>query len=452
MMREEYPVAGLEPAGGMGISRVDSLAAAGNGRPGKLATSRAQPLSIPAVVECRGCGQFYRLPALHGGSRAVCQRCGGLLRRYSAEGLDRTLAFSFCGLVLIAIANLLPFMSLSIEGRIQDANLITGAIELYDRGMYLLAAAVVSTTILAPLLKVGSTIYVLLGLRMRRPPPFMPRVFRLVERLTPWAMIEVYMLGVFVAYVKLLDLATIEVGTALYAVAMLMVTMAAANAAIDTDAVWEAMERRGVVPALEGATAGRRISCHSCGLVLPAETSGDRCPRCQAVLHARRPQSLTRCLALVLAAIILYIPANVFPVMTIISFGSGFPSTILGGVAELLTGGMWPLALLVFFASITVPVLKLIGLIFLMLSVRLRSRWRLRDRTRIYRIIDAVGRWSMIDIFMLSILAGLVQLGSIATIKPGVGAVSFAAVVVITMFAAAAFDPRLMWDAAGENR
>jgi len=385
------------------------------------------------------------------GSRALCGRCGGLLRRFSIAGLDRTLALSLCGLILIAIANLLPFMSLTIEGRIQDANLVTGAIELFDRGMYLLSGAVIATTILAPLLKVGSTIYVLLGLRIGRPPPFLPEVFRLVEVLTPWAMIEVYLLGVFVAYVKLLDLASIHLGTALYSVAVLMVTMAAANAAIDTDAVWEEMERRGVVPAREGAAAGRRLSCAACGLVVGRSAAALPCPRCGATLHWRRPDSLSRCWALVLAAVILYIPANVYPVMTIISFGSGYPSTILGGVEELLTGGMWPLALLVFFASITVPVLKLLGLIFLMLSVRFRSRWRLKDRTLLYRIVDAVGRWSMIDVFMLSILVALVRIGSIATIEPGVGATSFASVVIITMLAAMSFDPRLMWDAAGEN-
>jgi paraquat-inducible protein A len=137
--------------------------------------------------------------------------------------------------------------------------------------------------------------------------------------------------------------------------------------------------------------------------------------------------------------------------MTVISFGSGEPDTILSGVKALFFAGMWPLALLVFFASITVPVLKIVGLALLLLWTQRGSRWRLRDRTVVYRIVEAVGRWSMIDIFMLSILAGLVRLGRIATITPGIGAVSFAAVVIITMFAAAAFDPRLMWDAAGEN-
>jgi paraquat-inducible protein A len=176
------------------------------------------------------------------------------------------------------------------------------------------------------------------------------------------------------------------------------------------------------------------------------------CPRCGAHLHRRKPDSLARTMALVLTAAILYIPANAFPVMTVISFGKGAPDTILSGIKELIHADMWPLALLVFFASILVPVLKLLGLSYLLISVRIRSRWRLRDRTRLYRVIEGIGRWSMIDIFMISILIALVKLEAIATIEPGVGAIAFAGVVVVTMFASMCFDPRLMWDAAGANR
>jgi paraquat-inducible protein A len=147
------------------------------------------------------------------------------------------------------------------------------------------------------------------------------------------------------------------------------------------------------------------------------------------------------------AALILYVPANLYPVMILVSFGEATQATILGGVQELIAAEMLPLALLVFFASITVPVLKLVGLV----SVQRRSRWRTRERTVIYRIVESVGRWSMLDIFVLAILAGLVRLGNIATIEPGAGAISFAAVVVITMFGAMCFDPRLLWDAAGAN-
>jgi paraquat-inducible protein A len=175
------------------------------------------------------------------------------------------------------------------------------------------------------------------------------------------------------------------------------------------------------------------------------------CPRCGSALHARKPNSIARTWALLLAAAILYVPANLYPVMTVISLGQGTPDTILSGVEELAHAGMWPLALLVFFASITVPMLKLIGLTVMLISTQTRSHRRLRDRTVLYRIVEFVGRWSMIDVFMISILVGLVQLGNLATIEPGIGAVSFACVVILTMLAAESFDPRLMWDAV-ENR
>jgi paraquat-inducible protein A len=151
----------------------------------------------------------------------------------------------------------------------------------------------------------------------------------------------------------------------------------------------------------------------------------------------------------VLAATIFYVPANLYPVLIVDMLGDSEPDTILSGVVALMDAGMWEVAALIFFASITVPVLKLAGLSFLLISVHRRSRWRIRERTRLYRLIEGVGRWSMIDMFMVSIVAALVQLGAVATINPGLGAVCFATGVVITMFAASSFDPRLIWDAAG---
>ena len=192
------------------------------------------------------------------------------------------------------------------------------------------------------------------------------------------------------------------------------------------------------------------ISCHAChqlSKMPPALTHGEAiCPRCEAPIHLRKPNSISRTWALLIAAYILYIPANLLPVMTVISFGKGEADTILSGVKELIHAGMVPIALLVFFASITVPVLKLLTLTFLVLSVQYKSQWRPRERTKLYRITELVGRWSMIDIFMISILIALVKLQAVATIEPGPGAISFAAVVIITMFAAMSFDPRLIWD------
>lgn len=137
--------------------------------------------------------------------------------------------------------------------------------------------------------------------------------------------------------------------------------------------------------------------------------------------------------------------------MTVISLGQGEPDTILSGVQKLIVTGMWPLALLVFFASIVIPLAKLLVLIYLLLSIQRKSSWRPRDRTKLYRLTEVMGRWSMIDIFMISILVALVKLGTLATIETGPGATAFAAVVMLTMFAALSFDPRLIWDAL-ENK
>ena len=194
------------------------------------------------------------------------------------------------------------------------------------------------------------------------------------------------------------------------------------------------------------------ISCHSCHLVCrrPPGKAGLKmlCPRCGAVLHYRRPHSVHRTWALIIAAYIFYIPANVLPITRIVSLGKAQYDTIISGVFYFITTGMWPIALVIFTASILVPLFKLLILTGLLISIRKRSTRYLRQRTMLYRVIEAVGRWSMLDIFVVTILVALVRLGAIASVEAGPAAIFFAAVVVSTMFATSSFDPRLMWDAA----
>jgi paraquat-inducible protein A len=193
-------------------------------------------------------------------------------------------------------------------------------------------------------------------------------------------------------------------------------------------------------------------SCHACGLLarLPdVHAHGARCPRCGEALHSRKPRSLERTWAFLIAAAICYIPANVFPVMTVTTLGKPQSDTILSGVIYLLNHGMWPLAFVVFIASVFVPLLKLVMLTFLLVSVHRGSAWRPVERTRIYRITEMIGRWSMVDIYVVTILVALVKLGNLATIEARTGAVFFGAMVVLTMLAAESFDPRIVWDRRG---
>lgn len=190
------------------------------------------------------------------------------------------------------------------------------------------------------------------------------------------------------------------------------------------------------------------ISCHSCHLL--CRNAGPdtimTCPRCGTRLHRRKPNSIKRTWALVIAAFIFYIPANVLPITIVVSLGQAQSDTIMSGVIYFIHSGMWPIALVIFVASIFVPILKLIILIFLLITVQRKSSWRQKDRTRLYRITEVVGRWSMVDIFVVTILVALVKLGGLASIQAQYGAVFFCAVVVITLFAAMSFDPRLIWD------
>jgi paraquat-inducible protein A len=197
------------------------------------------------------------------------------------------------------------------------------------------------------------------------------------------------------------------------------------------------------------------VSCHSCHLVSKATAVHGKgemiCPRCGSALHQRKPRSLSRTWALIIAAFIFYIPANVLPITKVISLGKAQSDTIMSGVIYFLQTGMWPIALVIFIASIFVPLAKLFILTFLLISVQRKWQWRPKDRTRLYRITEAIGRWSMTDIYVVTILVALVKLGALATIEAEAGAIFFAAVVVTTMFAAMSFDPRLIWDSMETN-
>ncbi len=199
------------------------------------------------------------------------------------------------------------------------------------------------------------------------------------------------------------------------------------------------------------------IGCKHCHTVsrlptaLPATKKHDkhvlRCPCCQARLQSRIPNSLSKTWALLLAAAFMYIPANILPIMNVTYLGAGQPDTIMQGILHLIEGGMWPLALIVFVASMVIPFLKLLVMAGLLLSVQFRSHWRPIERKKLFHITEFVGRWSMVDIFVVAILVALVQFGNLASVDAGLGALSFAVVVVLTMFAAHTFDPRLIWDA-----
>lgn len=198
------------------------------------------------------------------------------------------------------------------------------------------------------------------------------------------------------------------------------------------------------------ALASGLLGCECCGMVSAVRSNeGVRCPRCGFALHARKPDSLQRTSAYLAGAAVLYIPANLLPIMATASVVTGREShTILGGIVELWHGGSWDLALIVFIASIAVPILKIAALALLVVTAQRRSRWRQAERAALYRLLETVGHWSMLDVFVVVLLVGMVRFGAFASVDPAAGLLAFGAVVVLTMLASASFDPRLIWPEA----
>lgn len=190
------------------------------------------------------------------------------------------------------------------------------------------------------------------------------------------------------------------------------------------------------------------LGCHVCGLV--SRSQGDeralRCPQCHSVLHSRVPNSLARTWALLLTAMILYIPANLLPMMETTYLGEVTTDTIISGVLLFIEEGDWLVAGIIFSASIVIPILKMASLLYLLISVHKRCAVRKRQRALLYRVTELVGRWSMVDVFVVGLLTALVHMGLISNIYPGMGIMAFAGVVILTMLAALSFDSRLIWD------
>ena len=405
-------------------------------------------------IACAECDALHAVVPLNQNSKAACTRCGSELYRQVDHGVDKVLAFTSTALLLLVFSNFFPFLSLQLGGRVEKIFLVSSTLEFFHQGFFELGILVFITSILFPVLVIAGLLYIILSIKLDVAMQGGYLMFRYIKKIMPWSLIGVFMLGVFIAIVKLGDIATVIPGVALFLMIALLLCLVAAVANLDERLIWQAHPVKPTVRP-ENLSISRHglVRCRTCEFLTEdtmsqTEASGNRsnCPRCGEKLSHRKDNSIARTWALVITAIILYIPANVYPIMTFKSFGSGHPDTILSGVVSLIESNLWGLALLVFFASIMVPVIKLMVLSYLLVSVQKGSCWRPKDRTHLFRVTEVVGAWSMIDIFLIGILISLVKLGAFATVEVETGASFFAAVVVITIFAAHSFDSRLIWD------
>jgi paraquat-inducible protein A len=411
------------------------------------------------LIGCHDCGQVYRWRPLARRERARCTQCQKELYRWQAAGPTPhpdTMAAVTLGAVLVwLIAQCFPIVSLNLEGMVTSVTLLQSIGVLWHERMQIIATLVFFCAIVFPVLDLGALLYVSLGLARGRRVPGFDLLLRIVQAARHWAMTEVLMMGILVTVIKMTSLARVVPHPGLFAFGALTLLSALAMR-YEPGALWALGDR--VAPRTmrrtppDPGTPTDYVSCHACGLVNQCACGAHaadpaRCARCATRLHRRIPDSIKRTWALLVAAALLYIPANILPIMYTTSLGSGSEGdTIMSGVKLFWDSDSRGLAIIIFIASIFVPVGKLLALAVLVATAQFRSRWAPRKRTRLYRIVEFIGRWSMLDIFVVTLTVALVRFQAVATITAGPGALAFGVVVVLTMFASKQFDPRLIWD------
>jgi paraquat-inducible protein A len=405
------------------------------------------------LIACEHCASIFRRQDLGPGEQASCGRCGTVLFRYSRLTLSGWLALALTAIIIFFIANAYPVAIMHVQGMERDASLPDALVVTWSQGHWIVALMTGLAGLVLPLLQLCLLIWVLLPLSTGRRPPGFHGAMRLLGLLRPWCMVPVFLLGVLVAVVKLAAMASVAPGVGLGGFALLTILLTLLGR-LSPHTLWHYAEQSGVVPVhVPQEQAGCVLTgCHVCGQVqsvqLDAPESRHHCLRCDAVLHLRKPDHLARTWSLLIAAVILYIPANVLPVMNVSSLLGDSSHTILGGVIELWQMGSWDIASIVFIASVLVPLTKLLSLAALAWAVQRGSADSLKQRTRLYGIVEFIGQWSMLDVFVVILLAALANFQGLMEISAGGGAGAFGMVVILTMLAAMSFDPRRGWDAA----
>jgi paraquat-inducible protein A len=403
------------------------------------------------LISCHDCGVLHRRRPVRPREKARCVRCRSVLYRGIHSDASRMAAIVLAALIAYVIAQCYPIVELEVNGNVSRATLLGSILVLWQGHMPLVAAAVFLFTILLPAIELLALLHVTLALALGHKPKSFNLLLYAVYLARRWGMTEVLMIGILITIVKMTSLATVVLEPGLFAFAALTL-MLAIVVSFDPKILWNLGDALTPQPDVPPPVAQAALSCHVCGLVSAGSGAAHQhCPRCHAHLHHRHPYSLGRTWALLIAAAILYIPANLLPVMYTHSLFGKEDDTIISGILFFWDSGSPALAVIIFVASILVPLLKLAALSLLAWTAQRRSRWRPLQRTVLYRMVEFVGRWSMLDIFVITLTVALVRFQSLATITAGPGALAFCAVVVLTMLASMQFDPRLIWDPVPPN-
>ena len=401
----------------------------------------------PALADCPHCGTLQRRPDDPQATTLACVTCHTVLERTAGRSLEAALACSGAAFLLLFPANLGWFLNTSVAGVSRTSWLVSSPIAMLQDGWPALALAIFLFAVALPFVRFGLLTWVLAMLKLGRRPGGLGRAFRYANALQVWAMPDVFLLGLLVAFARLKASIAVELGVGAYAFIAVGVLALLTRASLDKAAVW-----RAIAADRAPSHGGSGLVCTACEQVLPVAYAHCGCPRCGALVRVRRPEAVGRAAALSLAALLFYIPANLLPLATLPIGVTPTRYTVLQGVIDLLQAHLLGLALLVFTASFAIPIVKLLGLSWCVGSVVRRSDRRLRAKTRMFQVVEEIGRWSMVDPFVIACFVPVMQYNTLIYGRAEAAAPPFAAVVILTMLATRCFDPRLMWDAARHRR
>ncbi|MFH0782707.1 MAG: paraquat-inducible protein A [Pseudomonadota bacterium] len=418
----------------------------------------SRPNPFAHYTACPDCDLLLRRAQAPSGYSLICPRCGRTISRGTTASISKALALSITGLFLYLPAMLLPLMTFKSFGFSGSANILESILNFYRNDYYFVSLMVLLSAVIFPLILLITIFFIAFQLHKKTYPSSLKFLFRLHLHLEEWAMIEVYLLGILVTIIKMNGSSDIDYHSGIFCFSCLVLITLAISTIVDRDLFWREIDNQGrnketayvsehqQHQLTHTATEAGLILCHACHMLSPASLAGSGCRRCQTILHKRKPQSIARTWALVLTAAIFLAPANLLPIMEVDFLGIPDRSTIVDGIIHFFQSGSYFIGLIIFTASILVPVFKIVGLVILLLATRPCSPYFLVQKTKLYRFIAFIGRWSMLDIFVIALLSVLVDYGFFTSIHTAPAATYFSFVVASTMFAAITFDPRIIWD------
>ena len=401
-------------------------------------------------MACHSCGQLQSVVAISPEHKMCCFNCDEVLHAGRGVWLEYTVALTLTASILFLICLFFPILTLEIGSQSQTVTIADGLFALMQRDNFVLAALIFTTLFLFPAFEISALLYLLVPYSVNKKLKGHATILRWFNQAQGWSMLEVFLLSMVVASIKMADMAVLKVEFGSYALFVLVAILIFINLKLDRQSLWSWINTNNYFTHVVGE---RVMNCSGCNAMVGCSIVSEErhCPRCGSELHERIPNSIQKTTAFTIAAAILYVPANLLPIMTYSTLGEVETDTIFSGVVSLIAAGLYGIAAIVFIASIAVPILKLVILTYLIVAVHYRVKLGAKHRAFLFRLTEFIGRWSMVDVFVVTIFVAIVQFGFIYTVESEGAIIAFGAVVVLTMIAAETFDPRLLWDARKEE-